>query len=425
MSDDLVAFAEERQLLVGSLSLSLPAVVAINQVREGNVMTAAGQVERTRAQGIAHRQRQPDFPKAPVNGVVFSFERSVPSGGNEVEGRVGGQPSFLARLQIAREFDGRQELFASRFRLKGKLQKRGQVAPQVMVSRPQLILITSFFQALELAAGFHCLPQRRLVDLPVKESQQIAVCGSRIQNNLHGLEEHFHSLLGALAELAVTSFKGVATAAAQSGQVLFVHRHHVVEKSLLSVGQKASQHSVACGRRESLERLDIVFSGQLREMLDEERGEAGEINLAHADGFEKEATVKVAEDCGGRSFRRILFEIEQRGSSRSLLDRQQFVHGLTDWLRQPCGNAIKHFLAASRAYGGCQAAERGGRGQDDFPKVQEVFGTLQQLGREHALRRLHSKMIFKAGSRLLIEWLITKVGPDALLLGAFRGGAVG
>ena len=35
------------------------------------------------------------------------------------------------------------------------------------------------------------------------------------------------------------------------------------------------------------------------------------------------------------------------------------------------------------------------------------------------------KMIFRAGSRLLIEWLITKVGPDALLLGAFRGGAVG
>jgi hypothetical protein len=68
-------------------------------------------------------------------------------------------------------------------------------------------------------------------------------------------------------------------------------------------------------------------------MLDEERGEAGEINLAHADGFEKEATVKVAEDCSGRSFRRILFEIEQRGSSRSLLDPQQFVHGLTDWLR--------------------------------------------------------------------------------------------
>jgi hypothetical protein len=31
----------------------------------------------------------------------------------------------------------------------------------------------------------------------------------------------------------------------------------------------------------------------------------------------------------------------------------------------------------------------------------------------------------EAGSRLLIEWLITKVGPDALLLGAFRGGAVG
>ena len=66
-----------------------------------------------------------------------------------------------------------------------------------------------------------------------------------------------------------------------------------------------------------------------------------------------------------------------------------------------------------------------GAGRMIFQKVQEVFGTLQQLGREHALRRLHSKMIFKAGSRLLIEWLITKVGPDALLLGAFRGGAVG
>jgi len=43
---------------------------------------------------------------------------------------------------------------------------------------------------------------------------------------------------------------------------------------------------------------------------------------------------------------------------------------------------------------------------------------LQQLRREHTLRHLYAKVVFEASAGLLVEWLIAKVGADALLLGA-------
>lgn len=53
LGNHLIPFAEERQLLVGALSFSLPALVAVNQIGKGHVMAAAGQREGPRAQRIA------------------------------------------------------------------------------------------------------------------------------------------------------------------------------------------------------------------------------------------------------------------------------------------------------------------------------------------------------------------------------------
>ena len=115
VSNNLIAFAEERQLLVGSLSLSLPAVVAVNQVGEGNVMAAAAQVEGTRTQRVAYGKRQPDLPEAPVDRPIFSFQERVPGGRNEVEGCISGQQSLFARFPLACACEWRPEAF--RFRL--------------------------------------------------------------------------------------------------------------------------------------------------------------------------------------------------------------------------------------------------------------------------------------------------------------------
>ncbi|MGH9452183.1 MAG: hypothetical protein ACRD11_16875 [Terriglobia bacterium] len=78
----------------------------------------------------------------------------------------------------------------------------------MMVPRPKFILITSLFQTLELAAGFHRFPQRRFLDLPVEGGEKVPIGGIRVQNNLHRLKQRFYALLGALAEFTMAFLKG-------------------------------------------------------------------------------------------------------------------------------------------------------------------------------------------------------------------------
>ena len=210
-------------------------------------------------------------------------------------------------------------------------------------------------------------------------------------------------------------------------QVLVVHRDRLIQQGLLGFRQETDYQSIPLGRCEPLEVIRIVAPRQLGQFLNQDRADAGQVNLTDSQGAQPIQPVEMGKNGRSVGFGRVLLELEQFRPAIPLRHLDEAIDRGPDLRRQPVSDPIDDALAAAGCAGGDDPFEGRGRREEDLPRAEQCFGTTEDLGNRVALLREGLNLPLKPflGGRL--ERSEPEVLSDAMLVlevGGFAPGRV-
>jgi hypothetical protein len=238
---------------------------------------------------------------------------------------------------------------------------------------------------LKLAAVVPSLAERVPVNLTIRVIEDGLARPLGVHQDLRRSQQGFQAFLDAVAELAVSHLERTPRPPAHRRQVLVIHRDCLVQQGFLGFRQKAGDQGVPLGRCEPLEVVRIVTPRQLGQVLYQDRADSAQVNLSDSKGAQPCQPVEMGEDGRGVGFGRVLLELEQFRQTISLRHLDEGIDRAPDLRRQPVGDPLDDFLAAAGRDGGDDRFEGRGRGQDDFPRVEQSFGATEHLGKRVSL----------------------------------------
>lgn len=130
----IVCLLRQLEFRVGMVALALPPRGIIHEIRKGDVATTGGEKDVTGAQAIAHGDREPQFPRAPIERPIRLGQGGPKLPWDKGGGSQPGESLQRARIELTEKVQALQNLFTARFALERQGEERRQIPPEAGIA---------------------------------------------------------------------------------------------------------------------------------------------------------------------------------------------------------------------------------------------------------------------------------------------------